>query len=78
MEDAADADYPTHVSSCDKRTSYVPCLQLLLTVWAGRVTINILPDDVLLLIFHFDRVIYLDGLMKWSIDCGIRPGGGIG
>ena len=50
------------VSSCDKRTSYVPCLQLLLTVCAGRVTINILPDDVLLLIFHFDRVTYLDGL----------------
>jgi hypothetical protein len=38
----------------DERTSYVPCLQLLLTVWAGRVTINILPDDVLLLIFFFD------------------------
>jgi hypothetical protein len=50
-----------HVSSCDKRTSYVLCLQeLLLTVWAGRVTINMLPDDVLVLIFHFDRVIYLE------------------
>jgi hypothetical protein len=34
---------------------YVQCLQLLLTVWAGRVTINILPDDVLLLIFLCDR-----------------------
>ena len=54
-----------HVSSCDKRTSYVPCLQLLLTVWAGRVTINILPDDVLLLIFHFDRVTYLDRLRDY-------------
>ena len=28
---------------------------------AGRVPINILPDDVLLLIFHFDRVLYLGG-----------------
>ena len=28
----------------------------------GRGTINILPDDVLLLIFHFDRLIYLDEL----------------
>ena len=28
----------------------------------GRVTINILPDDILLLIFHFDRVTYIDGL----------------
>ena len=50
------------VSSCETRTSYVPCRQLLLTVWAGHVTINILPDDVLLLIFHFDRVTYLDGV----------------
>ena len=46
------------VSSCDKRTSYVPCLQLLLIVWAGRETINILPDDVLLHIFHFDGLLY--------------------
>ena len=44
-----------HVSSCDKRTSYVPCLRLLLTVWADRLTIDILPDDVLLHIFLFDR-----------------------
>ena len=29
---------------------------------AGRVTINILPDDILLLVFHFDRVTYIDGL----------------
>ena len=34
--------------------SYVPCLRLLLTVWVGRVTINILPDDVLLHIFFID------------------------
>ena len=48
---------PVHrVSSCDKCTSYVPCLQLLLTACAGRVTISILPDDVLLQIFHFDRL----------------------
>ena len=39
-----------------------PCLQRLLTVWTGRVTVNILPDDVLLHIFHFDQAIYLDGL----------------
>jgi hypothetical protein len=48
------------VSSCDKR-AYVPCLKLLLTVWAGLQTINILPDDVLLHIFHFDRLAYLEG-----------------
>jgi hypothetical protein len=54
-----------HVSSCDKRTSYIPCLQLLLTVSAGRVTINILPDDVLLLIFHFDRATFLDRLKDY-------------
>jgi hypothetical protein len=53
------------VSSCDSRTSYVPCLQLLLTVRAGRVTINILPNDVLLLIFHFNRMldIYREGVV---------------
>ena len=34
--------------------SYVPCLRLLLTMWVGRVTINILPDDVLLHIFLID------------------------
>ena len=51
------------VGSCDKRTSYVPYLQPLpLTVWVGRVTINILPDDVLLFIFYFDQAIYLDVL----------------
>jgi hypothetical protein len=40
----------------------MPCQQLLLTLWVGRVTIDILPDDVLLLIFHFDRLTHLDGL----------------
>jgi hypothetical protein len=44
------------ISSCDKRKSYPLCLQLPLTVWAGRATINILPDDVLLQILHFDRL----------------------
>ena len=44
-------------SSCDERTSYVTCLQLLLTVSAGHATTNILPDDVLLNIFDFIRVI---------------------
>ena len=45
-----------NVQLVDKRsTSHVPCLQLLFTVWAGRVTINLLPDEVLLLVFHFDR-----------------------
>ena len=39
----------------DKRTSFVSCLQLLLTMWAGHVTIDILPDDVLLCIFYFIR-----------------------
>ena len=44
------------------RLTYMPRPQLLLTMWAGRVTINILPDDVLLLIFYFDRVTTLDEL----------------
>ena len=47
------------------RTSYVPslpCLRLLLTVWAALVSIDTLPDELLLRIFDFDRVIYLDGL----------------
>jgi hypothetical protein len=59
----------THrVGSCDKCTSFVPCLRLPLTVCAGHVTIDILPDDVLLHIFHFDLLEdratfpYLDGL----------------
>jgi hypothetical protein len=34
----------------------VPCLHPLLTVWVDHVTINILPDDVLLHIFHFIRL----------------------
>ena len=45
------------------RQTYVlrAAFQLQLTVRAGPVTINILPDNTLLLVFHFDRVIYLDG-----------------
>ena len=31
-------------------------------LWAGLVTINVLPDDVFLLIFHFDRVAHLNQL----------------
>ena len=31
-------------------------------MWAGHVSINILPDEVLLLIFHFHRATYLNGL----------------
>ena len=54
----------THrVSSCDERTSYVPCLQLAadrVGSWAGRVTIDILPDDVLLHIFLIDGKIDSD------------------
>ena len=52
------------VSSFDKRTSYAsaPCLQLLLTVWTANVTVNILPDELLLRIFHFVRVTHLHGL----------------
>ena len=41
--------------------------KLLLTVWAGPVTIDILPDDVLLLIFLLDRATFIDGLK------GINP-----
>ena len=42
-------------------------MQLLLTVQAGRVTIDILPDDVLLLIFHFDGLTYLEEgiILSW-------------
>jgi hypothetical protein len=28
----------------------------MLTSWAGRATINVLPDDVLLHVFYFDRL----------------------
>jgi hypothetical protein len=42
----------------------LPCLQLLLTVRAGRVTINILPDEVLLLIFHFYRVTVVNHMWR--------------
>jgi F-box-like len=52
--DISDVSSVHRVRSCDSRTSYVPCLQLPLTLWAGRVTIDILPDNVLLYIFHFD------------------------
>ena len=44
------------ISPCNRRTSCMQCQQLLLTAWAGRVAIDMLPDDVLLPIFHFDRV----------------------
>ena len=37
---------------------------ILLTVWAGRVTINILPDEVLLDIFLFGRVTDLGPLYR--------------
>jgi hypothetical protein len=48
------------VSSCDKRTCYtLPYLQLVLTAGADTVTIDF-PDNVLLHIFHFVRVKYLD------------------
>jgi hypothetical protein len=63
--DSPNVPHVDRVSSCDSRTSYIGymrCLQLLLIVRAGRVTINILPDDVLLLIFRFNRMTYIDGL----------------
>jgi hypothetical protein len=51
------------VCPCDRRTSYLRvCNNCLLTMWAGRVTINNLSDDVLLHIFHSVRVTYLDRL----------------
>ena len=52
--------YVHRVSSCDKRTPYVSYPLLLLTTLAGHVTIDILPDDVLILIFHFSRLTYPD------------------
>ena len=43
--------------------------QLLLTVCADRVAIDTLPDDVLLLIFHFNRVSSFDRLgLPWRWD----------
>ena len=51
-----------HVTSCDKGTFYETFLQPVLTFWAGHAAINILPDDILLLIFRFDRAIDLNGL----------------
>ena len=60
-------DVPVHrVGSWDKRTSYVPCLQLLLIVWTDRVTIDILPDDVLLHIFLFDRSWHRRWHLNWN------------
>ena len=57
-------------SSSKKRTSssYVPCLQLRLTVWTGLATTNILPEDVLLLIFYFDGLESSDQMRRlfWS------------
>ena len=50
-----------HRVSCDKRTYYVCYLRFLLTdASTALVTIDILPDDVLLFVFHFVRVIHAD------------------
>jgi hypothetical protein len=48
----------------------VLCVQLLLTVWAAHVTINILPDDLLLHIFHFNRLLDANELWRltWKWD----------
>lgn len=43
------------------------CLQLVLIAGAGHVTINALPDGVLLDIFHFYQVAYLDGLELFDL-----------
>jgi hypothetical protein len=56
----------THiVDSYDKCTSFVSCLLLPLIVWVGRVMIDTIPDDVLLIIFYHG----LEESMKMSIDC---------
>jgi hypothetical protein len=70
----------------NKRMSYVSCLRLLLTVSAGRVTINILPDDVLLHIFLIDGYQHQDFIRSYvKMEDGDRverlswtPGGGSG
>jgi hypothetical protein len=71
--DVSDALHVLRESPGDKRTSwFVSCLKLLpLTVWAGRVTINTLPEEILLLIFHFDcidRVKFVDRVrhLSWN------------
>ena len=46
---------------------HVLCLQLVLIAGAGHVTINALPDGVLLDIFHFYQVAYLDGLELFDL-----------
>ena len=49
--------------------SPITTVVLALTLWAGCVTsINILPDDVLLLIFHFDRVTYFEDVDRMIDD----------
>ncbi|KAF8472291.1 hypothetical protein DFH94DRAFT_856184, partial [Russula ochroleuca] len=48
--------------SRETRTSNVLHVHRVSSCDNCRVTINILPDDVLLLIFHFDRLKFLDGL----------------
>jgi hypothetical protein len=53
------------VSSGDKRTYHVPCLQLLLNVQAGHVTVDILPEDVLLHVFHFVQLKHEEWHQSW-------------
>ena len=60
-----------HSSDSDRqfrRRTYVLCAVSAATVDCeeGRGTINILPDDVLLLIFHFDRLIDLDDVRDFA------------
>ena len=48
-------------TSCQRQTCVLRVVSAtLLTVWAGRVTIDILPDDVLLLVFLFDVLEVVD------------------
>ena len=55
------------VSAATNVRLHVLCMQLLLTGWAGHVTINILPDGVLLHMFHFYQLAYPNGLDQFDL-----------
>ena len=61
--DTSNALQSHRVNSYNKRTYLCAISETTaLTMWAGRVTVNSLPEDVLLHIFYFDRLSFFDGL----------------
>ena len=66
--DTSDVLQAENVVFCDKRTSCVPCLQLWLIVWAGPVTIDALPHDVLQHIFRLGEQDSFNRRCYWRWD----------